>query len=57
MEAAQKAGIPQLKAIVAMYKLSSEDVLSALGGSLMSRKVAPKYEDPANKQETWTDLR
>ena len=36
------------------YKLTRQDVLSALGGALKGRKVAPKYRNPDNKQETWT---
>ena len=54
LEQAEKAGIPQLKAVVSKYKLTRQDVLSALGGSLKGRKVAPKYRNPDNKQETWT---
>ena len=54
LEQARKAGIPQLKKLIAKYGLSRQDVLSALGGALKGRKVAPKYRNPANKQETWT---
>ena len=54
LEQAEKAGIAQLKAVIDKYKLTRKDVLSALGGSLRGRKVAPKYRNPANKQETWT---
>lgn len=54
LEQAQKAGIPQLKRVIAKYKLTREDVLSALDGSLKGRKVAAKYRNPDKKQETWT---
>ena len=53
MEQAEKAGIAQLKALIAKYKLTRKDVVSALGGSLKGRKVAPKYRNPDNKRETW----
>ena len=54
LEQAEKAGIAQLKAVVSKYKLTRQDVLSAVGGALKGRKVAPKYRNPDNKNETWT---
>jgi DNA-binding protein H-NS len=54
LEQAEKAGIAQLKAVVSKYKLTRQDVLSALGGALKGRKVAPKYRNPDNKNDTWT---
>ena len=54
LEQAQKAGIPQLKAVISRYKLTKQDVLQAIGGGpLKGRKVAPKYRNPDNKRETW----
>ena len=52
LEQAQKAGIPQLKAVISKYKLTKQDILQAIGGGpLKGRKVAPKYRNPDNKRE------
>lgn len=59
IEAAQKAhvaeGIAQVKAIIAEYSLTKEDVFgdSAKRGRKASGSVAPKYKDPISGA-TWT---
>ncbi len=59
IEAAQKAhvaeGIAQVKAIIAEYSLTKEDVFGAYAkrGRKSSGSVAPKYKDPISGA-TWT---
>src|SRR6516225_9834470 len=58
---ADKPGMKQLRAVVKKYRLSRADLDSAFNGrngkrhsALAGRKLAPKYRNPANKQETWS---
>ena len=39
LEQAQKAGIPQLKAVISKYKLTKQDVLQAIGGDRKSTRL------------------
>jgi DNA-binding protein H-NS len=56
---AEKPGIKQLRAVVAKFKLSANDVAHALNGkgtrrSTFGQKVKPKYRNPEDRSEKWT---
>ena len=48
-------GIVKAKAIIEQYGLSASDLFSRKAGVKSSGgKVAPKYRNPANPEQTWT---
>ena len=61
LQKTEKAGVPQLRALVKRYKLTINDFKTATDRSkvgkvskLKGRKVPPKYRNPSNKSETWS---
>ena len=55
-----KPGIKQLKAVMAKYRLTRQDVDLALNGKskkssgpLAGRTLKPKYRNPGDKSQTW----
>ncbi len=46
--------VAQVRQLVAEYGLTEQDIFSVQRGARPGTKVAPKYRDPQNPENTWT---
>ncbi|MDP2367237.1 H-NS family nucleoid-associated regulatory protein [Rhodoferax sp.] len=62
LKVVEKPGIKELRSVVAKFKLKPSDIKLALNGSAAKgkaprksggKKLKPKYQNPANRIETW----